>query len=128
MSHWFASMFVGGGRALKGTAVKLTQESRFGFDPTPAQELALRSHAGAARFAWNWALGKCRERYAAERKWYSGAELHKLWNQAKRPTPPWPGGSRTPSAPTRSPSGTLTARCATSPSRRRDSGKANGSA
>ena len=29
---------------------------RFALDPTPAQEHALRSHAGAARFAWNWAL------------------------------------------------------------------------
>jgi putative transposase len=67
--------------------VKVKQAYRFALDPSPAQELALRSHAGAARFAWNWALGKCRERYAAERKWYSGAELHKLWNQAKKADP-----------------------------------------
>jgi putative transposase len=60
------------------------QAYRFTLDPTPAQERALRSHAGSARFAWNWGLAKCRERYAAERKWYSGAELHKLWNQAKK--------------------------------------------
>jgi putative transposase len=67
--------------------VKVTQAYRFALDPAPAQELALRSHAGAARFAWNWALDRCRERYAAERKWYSGAELHKLWNQAKKADP-----------------------------------------
>ena len=41
----------------------------------------------AARFAWNWALGKCRERHAAERKWYSGAELHKLWNPGEEGRP-----------------------------------------
>jgi putative transposase len=60
---------------------------RFALDPTAAQQRALRSHAGAARFAWNWALGKCKERYDAERKWYSGAELHKLWNVEKKISP-----------------------------------------
>ncbi len=68
---------------------------RFALDPSPAQERALRSHAGASRFAWNWALGRCRERYAAERKWYPGAELHKLWNTAKKAGPAlaWRGGN-----------------------------------
>lgn len=60
---------------------------RFALAPSPAQEHALRSHAGAARFAWNWGLGKCKERYAAERKWYSAAELHRLWNAAKKADP-----------------------------------------
>jgi putative transposase len=67
--------------------VKVTQAYRFALDPSPAQERALRSHAGAARFGWNWGLGKCRERYAAERKWYSGAELHRLWNAEKKAGP-----------------------------------------
>jgi putative transposase len=60
---------------------------RFALDPSPAQERALRSHAGAARFAWNWGLARCKERYAAERKWYSGADLHKLWNAEKKTDP-----------------------------------------
>jgi putative transposase len=60
---------------------------RFALDPTAAQTRALRSHAGAARFAWNWALARCKERYAAERKWYSGTELHRLWNAAKKADP-----------------------------------------
>lgn len=47
----------------------------------------LRSHAGAARFAWNWGLARCRERYEAEGKWYSGNDLHKLWNAAKKVDP-----------------------------------------
>ena len=63
------------------------QAYRFALDPTPAQERALRSHAGAARFAWNWGLARCQERYAAERKWYSAAELHKLWNVEKKADP-----------------------------------------
>jgi putative transposase len=67
--------------------VKVTQAYRFALDPTPAQERMLRSHAGASRFAWNWALAKCIERYEAERRWYSGAELHRLWNAEKKADP-----------------------------------------
>jgi putative transposase len=63
------------------------QAYRFALDPAPAQERALQSHAGAARFAWNWALAKRGERYAAEQKWYSAAELHKLWNAEKKADP-----------------------------------------
>jgi putative transposase len=65
----------------------VVQAYRFALDPSPGQERALRSHAGAARFAWNWGLSKCRERYADQRKWYSGAELHRLWNAAKKADP-----------------------------------------
>ena len=65
----------------------IVQAYRFALDPSPGQERALRSHAGAARFAWNWALAACLERYRAERKWYSGAELHKLWNAQKKADP-----------------------------------------
>jgi putative transposase len=75
----------------------VVQAYRFALDPSPAQERALRSHAGAARFAWNWALAKCRERYAAERRWHSGAELHKLWNLEKKADPAlawWAGNSK----------------------------------
>ena len=60
---------------------------RFALDPSQAQERALRSHAGAARFAWNWGLAKCKERYAAERRWYPAADLHKLWNAQKKTDP-----------------------------------------
>ena len=47
----------------------------------------MRSHAGASRFAWNWGLAKVRERYAAEGKWYSAIDLHKLWNATKKMDP-----------------------------------------
>jgi Helix-turn-helix domain len=33
---------------------------RFALDPTPAQERALRSNAGAARVAFNWGLARVR--------------------------------------------------------------------
>ena len=67
--------------------MKVTQAYRFALEPTPAQERALRSHAGAARFAWNWGLAKCEERYDAEGKWYSAMDLHRLWNAAKKADP-----------------------------------------
>ena len=67
--------------------MKVTQAYRFALDPTPAQEGMLRSHAGAARFAWNWGLARCRDRYDAERRWYSAAELHRLWNAQKKADP-----------------------------------------
>ena len=67
--------------------VRVTQAYRFALKPTPAQERALRSHAGAARFAWNWGLAKCKDRYEAEGNWYSAIDLHKLWNAEKKADP-----------------------------------------
>ncbi|HEU5386821.1 MAG TPA: zinc ribbon domain-containing protein [Streptosporangiaceae bacterium] len=42
----------------------IRQAYRFALDPSASQEQMLRSHAGAARFAWNWGLARCHERYA----------------------------------------------------------------
>jgi putative transposase len=64
--------------------VKVNQAYRFALGPSPAQEHMLRSHAGAARFAWNWGLAKCVQRYEAEGKWYTGTDLHKIWNAEKK--------------------------------------------
>jgi putative transposase len=63
------------------------QAYRVALDPTPRQARGLFSHAGASRFAWNWGLARCQERYAAEGKWYSGVDLHKMWNAAKKADP-----------------------------------------
>jgi putative transposase len=70
-----------------GCAVKVIQAYRFALDPTPAQAGALLSHVGAARFAWNWGLARCQERYAAEGRWHSAIDLHKLWNAQKKTDP-----------------------------------------
>jgi putative transposase len=67
--------------------VKVRQAYKFALDLAPAQERGPRSHAGASRFAWNWGLAKCKERYAAEGKWYSAMDLHKLWNAEKKTVP-----------------------------------------
>ena len=67
--------------------VRVIQAYRFALEPSPPQERMLRSHGGAARFAWNWGLAECTERYAAEGKWYSAIDLHRLWNAAKKADP-----------------------------------------
>jgi putative transposase len=67
--------------------VKVTQAYKFALDTTPRDERGCVSHAGASRFAWNWGLVRCKERYRAEGKWYSAAELHKLWNAEKKANP-----------------------------------------
>ena len=75
----------------------MTQAYRFALDPAPELERALRSHAGAARFAWNWGLARCKERHEAEGKWYSAVDLHKLWNAEKKTEPAlawWPENSK----------------------------------
>ena len=72
---------------LGGGPIRVVQAYRFALDPSAAQERALRSHAGAARFAWNWGLARCQERYAAEGTWYSAVDLHRLWNAQKKADP-----------------------------------------
>jgi putative transposase len=47
-----------------GEAVPVIQAYRFALDPSPVQERMLRSHAGAARFAWNWGLAKSTRKLA----------------------------------------------------------------
>ena len=80
------------------------QAYRFALDPTPAQQRSLAAHAGAARFAFNWALAAVKANVgqrAAERS-YGIAEdeltpalgwnlpaLRRAWNQAKTGVASW---------------------------------------
>jgi putative transposase len=77
----------GGRRDDRGFAMMIRYAYKFALDPSAAQEQALRSHAGASRFAWNWGLAKCKERFVADGRWYSAMELHKLWNAQKKAEP-----------------------------------------
>jgi hypothetical protein len=73
-------------------------------DPSPAQARALERHAGAARFAFNWALAQVKANLAqrkAERSYgvtdedltpasgWSLPALRRAWNQAKHEVAPW---------------------------------------
>ncbi|HXY28370.1 MAG TPA: RNA-guided endonuclease TnpB family protein [Acidimicrobiales bacterium] len=76
----------------------------FTLDPTLAQERLLRSYAGAARFAYNWAITRVSENLALRQveraagvpeaelnpvfSW-SAYSLGKAWNEAKAEVAPW---------------------------------------
>jgi putative transposase len=94
------------GRSLqaRGEWVKVVQAYRFALDPATVQVEALRSHCGAARFAFNWVLGVVKanlDQRAAERSYGIAEELltpvvpwnlyalRRLWNQAKAEVAPW---------------------------------------
>jgi putative transposase len=73
----------------------VTQAYRFALDPTPSQQRTLASHAGAARFAYNWGLHLVQERLGQRRvdstaqvPW-TLPELRREWNQAKHLVAPW---------------------------------------
>ncbi|HEX4704199.1 MAG TPA: IS607 family element RNA-guided endonuclease TnpB [Pseudonocardiaceae bacterium] len=89
-----------------GVADVVMQAYRFALDPTPAQARGLERHAGAARFAYNWALAavlaNLRQR-AAERSYgldddsltpalgWNLPALRRAWNAAKGDVAPWWG-------------------------------------
>ena len=79
---------------------------RFALDPTPAQVRALRSHAGAARVAFNWGLARVKANLSqreAEKSYgitgddltpsisWSLFSLRKDWNAVKATVAPWWG-------------------------------------
>lgn len=79
---------------------------RYALDPTPAQERALWSHAGAARFAFNWGLARVKanlDQREAERSYgitdedltpsvsWTLYSLRKDWNAVKDEVAPWWG-------------------------------------
>jgi putative transposase len=82
----------------------VVQAYQFALDPTPGQVAALRSHCGAQRYAYNWALRRIKANLAqreAERSYgvpepeltppvdWSAYDLRKTWNQVKDAVAPW---------------------------------------
>ncbi|HVK23258.1 MAG TPA: IS607 family element RNA-guided endonuclease TnpB [Actinokineospora sp.] len=80
------------------------QAYRFALDPTSMQEVALRSHCGGQRYAFNWGLALIKanlDQRGAERSYgladtgltpsvsWSAYGLRKLWNKAKDAVAPW---------------------------------------
>ena len=77
------------------TTATVHQAYRFALDPTPRQQGRLASHAGAARFAFNWGLELVKRRLderaaggQVEVPWTLPA-LRREWNQAKHTVAPW---------------------------------------
>jgi putative transposase len=75
--------------------MRVHQAFRYALVPNNAQRSALASHAGAARFAFNWGLALVKARVEARRTdpsvevpWSLPA-LRREWNQAKGDVAPW---------------------------------------
>lgn len=80
------------------------QAYQFALDPTAAQDVALRSHCGGQRFAFNWGLALVKavmDQRKAEASYdipfdqltptlsWSAYSLRKTWNEAKAEVAPW---------------------------------------
>jgi putative transposase len=70
--------------------VIIYQAFRYELDPTNIQRGQLASHAGAARYAWNWGLNRVKLALEARAAGDSAApvpnamELHRMWNTWKK--------------------------------------------
>jgi putative transposase len=70
--------------------VIIYQAFRYELDPTNIQRGRLASHAGAARYAWNWGLNRVKLALEARAAGDSAAtvpnamELHRMWNTWKK--------------------------------------------
>ena len=88
------------------STVMVVQAYRYALDPTPAQIRDLERHAGAARFAFNWALARVKanlDQRAAERSYgldgddltptlgWNLPALRRAWNATKPEVAPWWG-------------------------------------
>jgi putative transposase len=69
--------------------VRVNQAFRFELSPNEGQRKALAQHIGAARFAYNWGLERCRRALEEGKRLTSAAELHREWNRWKRENAPW---------------------------------------
>ncbi len=69
--------------------MKVVQAFRFELDPNGAQRVLLAKHVGAARFAYNWGLERCKKALERGKKLPSAVELHREWNAWKRQHAPW---------------------------------------
>jgi putative transposase len=65
--------------------MNVLQAFRYELAPTRHEEECLRRHTGAARFAYNWGLERCR----TTAQTVSAARLHREWNVWKRANAPW---------------------------------------
>jgi putative transposase len=85
-----------GSRTLEGaTMTTVIQAYRFALDPTPRKQGSLASHAGTARFAYNWGLELVTTRLDQRKAGqdvevpWTLPELRREWNRAKQQVAPW---------------------------------------
>ena len=69
--------------------MRVTRAFRFELSPNEGQKGALVQHVGAARFAYNWGLERCKKALEEGKKLFSAPELYREWNRWKRENAPW---------------------------------------
>ncbi len=69
--------------------MKVVRGYKTELDLTNEQRTACLQHAGASRFAYNWALARSKEVYRATGKRPSAIELHRALNKLKQTDYPW---------------------------------------
>jgi len=72
--------------------MEVTQAYRYELKLNNVQRTLLAKHAGAARFAWNWALARRIERFEQQEgkeKFSSAMQDHRAWNSWKQEHAPW---------------------------------------
>src|SRR5690349_7446719 len=69
--------------------MKIVRGYKLELDLTNAQFTACLQHAGCARFAYNWGLGRYQEEYAKGAKTPTAIGLHKELNALKKTDFPW---------------------------------------
>lgn len=69
--------------------MKINQAYRYELKPNNKQRGLLIKHAGAARFAWNWALGRRKSEYKSTGKSSKAIKQHQELNALKKTEFPW---------------------------------------
>lgn len=67
----------------------ITKAYRYELKPNVAQRILLAKHAGAARFAYNWGLGRRIKQYERDKTSSNGILQHKELNAIKKTELPW---------------------------------------
>ena len=69
--------------------MRVNQAFRFELDPNKEQKKAILANIGAARFAYNWGLERCKRALEEGKKIPSAFDLINEWNRWKRENAPW---------------------------------------
>lgn len=63
----------------------INKDYRYEIDPNNVQRTRLQQFAGTARYAYNWALGRIKNKETRP----NAIQLHREWNEYKRENAPW---------------------------------------
>lgn len=65
--------------------MRINRDYKYELDPNNIQRTTLYQHAGAARYSYNWALARIKNKTTRP----NAIQLHREWNEWKRENAPW---------------------------------------